>query len=251
MKDQDFDKLFSDKLKDFEENPPEGLWDNIEASLNKETKEKPVKRMPWIILSMAAALLLVFGISIKIFLNKDAKVIKEEKIIASVPTETVETEELQIAPSNANEEVSSEQTLIEKLENTNPNKKQIQVAVNRNEERNTISNQDIQTAAVQEQVIAEVSEPVRSIDLETEEQFVANVPELENKTLVQTAQVKFEDNIYQEATPSKKNKQGLFVRVLNNLVENIVILDKDVRLTEDEEGTWNLNIKNSIAKTRN
>lgn len=251
MKDQDFDKLFSDKLKDFEENPPEGLWDNIEASLNKETKEKPVKRMPWIILSMAAALLLVFGISIKIFLNKDAKVIKEEKIIASIPTETVETEELQIAPSNANEEVSSEQTLIEKLENTNPNKKQIQVAVNRNEERNTISNQDIQTAAVQEQVIAEVSEPVRSIDLETEEQFVANVPELENKTLVQTAQVKFEDNIYQEATPSKKNKQGLFVRVLNNLVENIVILDKDVRLTEDEEGTWNLNIKNSIAKTRN
>ncbi|GAA4145838.1 hypothetical protein GCM10022216_30180 [Sphingobacterium kyonggiense] len=251
MKDQDFDKLFSDKLKDFEENPPEGLWDNIEASLNKETKEKPVKRMPWIILSMAAALLLVFGISIKIFLNKDAKVIKEEKIIASIPTETVETEELQIAPSNENKEVSSEQTLIEKLENTNPNKKQIQVAVNRNEERNTISNQDIQTAAVQEQVIAEVSEPVRSIDLETEEQFVANVPELENKTLVQTAQVKFEANIYQEATPSKKNKQGLFVRVLNNLVENIVILDKDVRLTEDDEGTWNLNIKNSIAKTRN
>lgn len=251
MKDQDFDKLFSDKLKDFEENPPEGLWDNIEASLNKETKEKPVKRMPWIILSMAAALLLVFGISLKIFLNKDANVIKEEKIIASVPTETVETGELRIEPSNENKEVINEQTVIEKLENTNPNLKQIQVAVNKNEERNTISNHDIQTAAVQEQVIAKVSEPVRSINLETEEQFVANVPELENKTLVHTAQVKIEDNIHQEATPSKKNKQGLFVRVLNNLAENIVILDKDVRFTEDEEGTWNLNIKNSIAKTRN
>ena len=251
MKDQDFDKLFSDKLKDFEENPPEGLWDNIEASLNKETKEKPVKRMPWIILSMAAALLLVFGISLKIFLNKDTNVIKEEKIITSVPTETVETQEVRIEPSNENKEVSSEQTVIEKLENSRANTKQVQVAANRNEEKNTIPNQDIQTAAIHEQVIAEVSEPVRSIDLEMEEQFVANVPELENKTLVQTAQVKIEDNIHQEAAPSKKNKQGLFVRVLNNLAENIVILDKDVRLTEDEEGTWNLNIKNSIAKTRN
>lgn len=251
MKDQDFDKLFSDKLKDFEENPPEGLWDNIEASLNKETKEKPVKRMPWIILSMAAALLLVFGISLKMFLNKDASVVKEEKIIASIPTKTIETEEVRIEPSKENKEVSSEQTVIEKLENTNPNIKQIQVAVNRNEERNTIPNQDIHTAEVHEQVIAEVSEPVRSIDLEIEEQFVANVPEIENKTLVQTAQVKIEDHIHQEAAPSKKNKQGLFVRVLNNLAENIVILDKDVRLTEDEEGTWNLNIKNSIAKTRN
>jgi len=251
MKDQDFDKLFSDKLKDFEENPPEGLWDNIEASLNKETKEKPVKRMPWIILSMAAALLLVFGISLKIFLNKDASVVKEEKIIASIPTKTVETEEVRIEPSNENETVSSEQQTSKKLENSKANTKQVQGAVSRDEERNAISNQDIQTAEVQEQVIAEVSEPVRSIDLEMEEQFVANVPELENKTLVQTAQMKIEDHIHQEATPSKKNKQSLFVRVLNNLAENIVILDKDVRLTEDEEGTWNLNIKNSIAKTRN
>lgn len=87
MKDKkNLDRLFQEQFKDFEENPPEIVWKNIEAELTKKKKRRVIPL--WYKLSGVAALLIFGFLGTRAFLNQSKieptnPIVTEEKINSS------------------------------------------------------------------------------------------------------------------------------------------------------------------------
>ena len=77
---KNIDRLFREKLKDFEATPSDSVWDNISTELHSSKKRK--KRIPiwWRVAGVAAALLLLFTIS-QIVLNNNTTNSSKETIV--------------------------------------------------------------------------------------------------------------------------------------------------------------------------
>jgi hypothetical protein len=93
---KNIDRLFQEKFKDFEANPPEELWGNIEAKLEKEKTRRVIPL--WWKLSGIAAILLVGGLITMTKSNEKA-----------IPSNQVTIEENKTSKDTENES------------NTNPN----------------------------------------------------------------------------------------------------------------------------------
>jgi type VI protein secretion system component VasF len=91
MKDKkNLERLFQENFKDFEENPPEIVWKNIEEKLNKKEKKRRVIPIWWKLSGVAA--LLVFGtLGIQYVMNSSGKEIKNEIVLDEMDLNKFET----------------------------------------------------------------------------------------------------------------------------------------------------------------
>ena len=64
---KNIDRLFQEKLKDFEAHPQPHVWERIEANLNKEDKDRKVIPIWWRLAGVAAALVVMLGIGFNIW----------------------------------------------------------------------------------------------------------------------------------------------------------------------------------------
>ena len=71
------DKLFKEQLKNFEVAPSDAVWENIEATLNKDKRKRRVIPIWWKIAGVAATLLLMFTVANIVLNNSDSAVEKE------------------------------------------------------------------------------------------------------------------------------------------------------------------------------
>ncbi|MCF6295185.1 MAG: hypothetical protein L3J25_05800 [Flavobacteriaceae bacterium] len=74
------DRLFQEKLKDFEVTPSDSVWENISTELQSRKKDKKGIPVWWRLAGVAAALLLLFTIS-QLMLNNDPTTPSEETIV--------------------------------------------------------------------------------------------------------------------------------------------------------------------------
>ena len=61
------DRLFQERFKDFEVQPDDAVWSNIEAKLNEKKKKRRVIPIWWRYAGVAALLLLAFTIGAYLF----------------------------------------------------------------------------------------------------------------------------------------------------------------------------------------
>ena len=76
---KNIDRLFQEKLKDFEATPNDSVWDNISAELHSAKKRRKVIPIWWRAAGIAAALLLLFTIS-QLMLNNNVSKSTQETI---------------------------------------------------------------------------------------------------------------------------------------------------------------------------
>ena len=76
---KNIDKLFKERLKDFEKSPDDAVWKHIEAELNKEERERRVIPIWWKFAGVAATLLLLVTVA-STFMNNghESKVVDTE-----------------------------------------------------------------------------------------------------------------------------------------------------------------------------
>ncbi len=74
------DRLFQEKLKDFEVSPSDSIWENISTELQSRKKDKKGIPVWWRLAGVAAALLLLFTIS-QLMLNNNPTTPSEETVV--------------------------------------------------------------------------------------------------------------------------------------------------------------------------
>ncbi len=77
------DRLFQEKLKDFEATPSDAVWDNINSQLKKEKDDRKVIPIWWKFAGVAAALLLLLTVGNLIFNNSETTTIVETEKVDS------------------------------------------------------------------------------------------------------------------------------------------------------------------------
>jgi hypothetical protein len=109
---KNIDRLFQEKLKDFEVHPQPHVWDHLEANLNQKEKDRKVIPIWWRLAGVAAALVVMLGIGFNIWnrqnstsvdtiVNQDTNILNDEK---NSPSESISSSE-----KVAFEDVSSDQ----------------------------------------------------------------------------------------------------------------------------------------------
>lgn len=139
------DRLFQEKLKDFEATPNDSVWDNISTELHSSKKRK--KRIPiwWHVAGVAAGLLLLFTIGQ--FMLNDNTIIPTQKTIVDVDSkkesisndlqDVINKENTTTKEKNASEDLKTEPSnSSEAITSTAPTKNYN--SVNNRENRNVI-----------------------------------------------------------------------------------------------------------------
>lgn len=81
MSNKELDHLFKNKLEEFEKNPPQDLWNQIDEQL-EPSRKKPIV---WF-LSIAASIILLFTIGLTILLNEDKSSVENDDLLATNQT---------------------------------------------------------------------------------------------------------------------------------------------------------------------
>lgn len=244
MKDQEFDKIFKDNLRDLEVNPPEYLWEKIESSLDQEQPAKVKKMFPWKTCSIAATLLLALGFAFKLSQFKEEQVDPKKEYLAKIKEENESPKPDQMVAEKWGEPITKEAF---ESQEAKPNARTI--ALKEQPKKVVVipaeSRQQVQVPALQPlETTMELDGPV-NLTREAEPLTAKSTAPQANITVEPTETIFNKTEI-----ASNKSKQGLFVRLLNNVADNINIINKDVEFSEDEEGTIKIDLSKLITKTK-
>ncbi|MEI5984065.1 hypothetical protein VJ786_04020 [Sphingobacterium sp. PU5-4] len=244
MKDQEFDKIFKDNLRDFEVNPPENLWEKIESALDQEQPAKVKKMFPWKTWSIAATLLLALGFTFKLSQFKEEQVDPKKEYLAKIKEENESPKPDQMVAEKWGEPITKEAF---ESQEAKPNARTI--ALKEQSKKAVViraeSRQQVQVPALQPiETTMELDGP-NSLTREAEPLTAKSTAPQANLAVEPTEAILNKTEIV-----TTKPKQGLFVRLLNNVADNINIINKDVEFSEDEEGTIKINLSKLITKTK-
>lgn len=105
------DRLFQEKLKDFEATPNDAIWDQINQRLHEKKRDRKIIPIWWKLAGVAAVLALLFTASQLIF-NGDSKVKNENNTIVDTKMNTNSSEENNSKEKNNNDSFSSENSTV-------------------------------------------------------------------------------------------------------------------------------------------
>ena len=244
MKDQEFDKIFKDNLRDLEVNPPENLWEKMESALDQEQPAKVKKMLPWKTWSIAATLLLALGFTFKLSQFMEEQVDPKKEYLAKIKEEAESPKPEQVVTEKLEAPITKEEVV---LQEAKPNARTI--ALKEQPKKAAVipveSRQQVQVPALQPMETAMEFEGAGSLTREAEPLTAKSTAPQANLAIEPTEAILNKTEI-----ASNKPKQGLFVRLLNNVADNINIINKDVEFSEDEEGTIKIDLSKLITKTK-
>lgn len=110
---KNIDRLFQEKLKDFDVHPQPHVWEHIEAKLNQKEKDRKVIPIWWRLAGVAAALVVMLGIGFNIWnrqLNTSGNTIVNQETESSVEDTNYSSDKKLTNDSVAFEEVSKNET---------------------------------------------------------------------------------------------------------------------------------------------
>ena len=252
MESQDLDKLFRDAFEHAEETPNKRVWNEIEQKLNQEKKIVPFYSKYKTQLSIAASLLLFFGIGLTFYKkpisvhNQSAeKVLMTNKKENEVINNTPNYDKVENSTENKQGAKVSSQFKNENLANTN-----ISDAVQTYKQETNMSSQSQidQVDSNEHQLIeSDVMLTVVHVDINTTPNHTVEVKALE--TIVDDIQLSQAYNIHKE-----ESKPSLVTRVLNGISKNIISKsfdgkdNKEIEFKNDDEGSITINFANTFIR---
>ena len=250
MESKDLDKLFQDAFEHAEEAPSNRVWEGIEQELAKEKKVIPFYIKYKAQLSIAATLLLFFGVGLT-FYKKPIPSGNEkiEEVLSAMEKQTVQP--------NSNTTESEKKSIVETPTNNLGKTVEKQSLASISEEiqiketsAEVISNsENYINVNSQKEEIVHLENIVASVsaDIEINQPFIEEVKTLEPiNSDVQPS--------YALTTPQEETKSSIVTRVLNGITKNIITKsidiqeNKEIEFRNDEEGSISLNIFNSLAR---
>ncbi|MDR2283721.1 MAG: hypothetical protein LBE37_10950 [Sphingobacterium sp.] len=255
MKEEDIDKLFQNAFHEAEETPNKTVWQHIEKQLDEHSTAVHIipRRYTWI--KYAAAALILLGTTLVLLkINYTSELPSADKgtniTAESTKANATITEPVEPTTPLTNEKRESDYTKpnlprqmvategIQLVSNkpgrtTPPQRKNIELATNNLEEtKPRFTNiQDIQYADIADIPVRQVTEmeaikPLIDLDEDIEGMYAQAPHETANKSIVTT--------------------------ILNTISEKLEIsTTKDVRFRTDEEGSFRIDIINSLVRNRN
>lgn len=253
MKEEDIDRLFREAFHEAEETPNRNVWQRIERQLD-ESKKKPVRlpfrKQTWIRYAGAAILLLgtTFGLLKLNYKGDTQSVYRNETIIAQKQESKEKSLRMQHPESIEQEQLDTNKDKQEKIQNAN-----IAVAIQsqRLEEQESYDrvNVDLKIGDLAE------SKPKLLSLKGVEEGYTSSIPvhqvtEIEDiKPLINLDEET--ESMYAQ-TPHETVNKTVVTSILNTISEKIeVSTTKDIRFRADEEGSFRIDILNSLVKNRN
>ena len=113
MSNKELDNLFKNKLEEFEKNPPQNLWSQIDDQLEPR-KKKPIV---WF-LSVAASIILLFTIGWSVFLNEDKTIVQNDNVLAlNEPIKQANSSTNKTKDSTNEIDIASDNNVEQKIEN--------------------------------------------------------------------------------------------------------------------------------------
>lgn len=258
MKEQDIDSLFRDAFHEAEEKPSKNVWEQIEKKLDELETPAPLlsnRRYAWLKYAAAAILFLGAGIFLaKIkHSNENQSFDQRETVIAQLPTNILET-------TTDNKNTPYIET---KLENTK-HKKNKQNARARLASTSQLSQLNVKSKEkelnnrVQQRLdIADLEETKPgSIDLIQFSHSIATTHPIYQVTEIEDIKPLIDLNDEMESmyaqSPHDNTNKNIVTSLLNSITEKIeVSTTKDIRFRADEEGSFRIDILNSLVKNRN
>jgi len=250
MESKDLDKLFKDAFEHAEEAPSNRVWEGIEQKLAKEKKVIPFYVKYRAQLSIAAILLLFFGVGLTFYkMPNPSGHEKTEEVLSAMEKQTVQP--------NSNTTESEKKSIVETPTNNlgKPVEKQSLASISKeiqiketsaevigNSENYINENSQKEEIVHLENIVASVS-----ADIEINQPFIEEVKTLEPiNSGVQPS--------YALTTQQEEAKSSIVTRVLNGITKNIITKsidiqeNKEIEFRNDEEGSISLNIYNSLAR---
>lgn len=252
MKEEEIDTLFRNAFHEAEETPDQNVWEKIEKQLDeqKQVIQIPARRNTW--LKYAAAAILIFGSvltwlkidndshhstpekKVSIISDKDSfplpSAIKKEQIAMSEVTSKEITEQerttslpipaARLPQSATNDHLEQKRKqIILSTDDVEPAKPMLASA-------QSLSQRNITDLPVHQVTEIEGIKPLISFEEETESMY-AN-------------------------TPHESSNQNIVTSILNTISDKLEVSStKDIRFRADEEGSFRIDIINSLVKNRN
>ncbi len=245
MEDKDLDRLFRDTFIDAEENPREGIWQKIEHKLEEQPKVVGIStKKNWLSLSAAAILLFTLGYwGITKNYKKNTLEVSEKEVLLS----NVDIVQDKIAPQHSNTVPQKDERI--KLEKQTLDKKIQLATIKKTTTKQTIVyNREINTIEGVEEI---KPTQLTAHKPTTELPLVRQVTEIDDiQPLIEPEEEM--ETMLASTSPKAKESRNIITTVLNTISENIDTKSApEVRFYADEEGSFGINIINSIAKNRN
>ncbi len=245
MEDKELDKLFQDTFTEAEEAPSQEVWTKIEASLPDTKEIVPLysQRRWWLYASAAVVTigLTYFGITYQI--KENEKPYTDKEVIS--------------AATDVNEDI---------LNKDRDEKNPTTVELNTTELAISTSSRQIASKAVETTAVTEKIKPIYIENLSTADITLAQVNIDESLTaapkIIQVVEIEEikpliepdEETEYMLAEAPQQiteNNKNIITTLLNTISENIDSKSaKEIRFYADEEGSFGINIINSIAKNK-
>jgi hypothetical protein len=227
MKDKkNLERHFQEQFKDFEENPPEIVWKNIEEKLNKKEEKRRVIPIWWKLSTVAA--LLVFGtLGIQYVMNPSNKEIKNEIVLDEMDLKKSETnpsspienqkkqgdkvdqiEKTKMGVAIVNDNVENQKTVQNKSQNSAIQKKSklpLPNLASLIEEKNKLAHNDKSNNFEKEILNSQQSEPKKEFVL-TEYPLEQIKNNLDSTVLSAITENKIEPNALEELLKEKEKK---------------------------------------------
>jgi len=247
MESQDLDKLFRDAFEQAEETPNNRVWEGIEQELAKEKKVVPFYIKYRAQLSIAATLLLFFGIGLT-FYKKTIPTGKEKikEVLTAIENNNAPSKSEEINAQDKPEVAESIQessnyapkrSVAKNMEEKLPVKEEL-AAINHVERYAT---EEAKANLQTDHLLATVE-----ADIVVKPNYTEEVKIIE--PLIET------QNSYTFAAAKEETKSSIVTKVLNGITKNILTKsidiqdNKEIEFRNDEEGSITLNIFNSLAK---
>lgn len=263
MNDKDLDKLFRERLTGVEPQPSPRIWENIEAELDAGSGQSKVRKLTW--LKYAAAAIAVVGIGVTLYVqpvrtnNEIAKIeAQKESSDINMPTTSHTTQQANFDDTNEQQKVeilnrapqpSSNQQTVERFAQVVRKKYKQQTLASGSESADQSS---VHVDAKKEQVsLAKVA--LASLDIQP--QTATSTQAYVTYQTVEVAPIRpLIDIVENEETmlaSGKQKKEGLVSGLLNK-ISGALSSDEEgpIRFSNDEEGSFRLDINNGYAKNR-
>lgn len=248
MESNDLDKLFQNAFEHAEQTPSEHVWKGIEEQLAQKKKTVPFYKKHITTVSIAAALLLIMGITLKVYKHKDNK---ESIQLTSMPVEssketTISSNKLKISTKHTSEDLTIENDKQSNhFLNTEQHKQKQQAVYYAKSEKKDIEKETEKHKIESFKEFQNTTEMMAHVSIEN---AIEIAPEEDMKTLVSNKINPLPVEFKNKETV-KKNKETLFTTILNTISKTINIEEsKELEFKSDEEGSISINILETLAK---
>ena len=242
------DRLFQEKLKDFEVTPDKSVWKSINADLNKKKKERRIIPLWWKLSGIAAGIVLL--IAIGSYFTKDTKSTQPETLVDTPKNDL--NSEIKNDSNTTLKEIDSQPTLVETPFNINLNSETESNLTSKSNQRNNKrlnnSNKNLESKQELVKTNSAIVNPSTVANSQKESQNKSNTVDQskDNINLIENT-INSSENVITQTNnipqTDNNNEEILIEENLNEISDAIASNEKEEDIKQEVEAIkrWSIN----------